>query len=454
MAKSKDPIYKGGWQFKDVILEKLGGPKGEGEVVFPNGDRFRGYFHLNFAHIDGPAYAADGRYDFADGSFIEKAWIDFSSDGTFFALHGQFLVHHPDGPDSIAMFIRNKRYGFELVLDEKAPYVVEWYADEKAPAKRKWELLEHSVEEPDEGFLNLTLKLRGEDGDYTVVQKGGSYTSNDYGGSSYKTATRVSVLFPDGNSMDHYGDDLKWFKPYDGFVTVHDATTMKFRTEHWENGKLTDDQEWKRDKLAGTELEIPMPLAPVFDTKAHVWPDGYIDYGCSWIYEGPLENDRPEGKGILYGRKDSSYEGMRYEGQFHEGLAHGLGRYENRKSSILQEGVFINGVFQEPEAPDSPIILHALHGHRSWSVGGSDKDWDYTESDYEVKLGSLPFIGFLSYKVVRIQKNCITIQTCEGTKLILPGSEVQYYEEIEGREWSDGCVYDGDEYKLRLTWNK
>ena len=137
MAKSKDPIYKGGWQFKDVILEKLGGPKGEGEVVFPNGDRFRGYFHLNFAHIDGPAYAADGRYDFADGSFIEKAWIDFSSDGTFFALHGQFLVHHPDGPDSIAMFIRNKRYGFELVLDEKAPYVVEWYADEKAPAKRR-----------------------------------------------------------------------------------------------------------------------------------------------------------------------------------------------------------------------------------------------------------------------------------------------------------------------------
>ena len=24
--------------------------------------------------------------------------------------------------------------------------------------------------------------------------------------------------------------------------------------------------------------------------------------------------------------------------------------------------------------------------------------------------------------------------------------------EIEGREWSDGCVYDGTEYKLVLTW--
>ena len=71
-----------------------------------------------------------------------------------------------------------------------------------------------------------------------------------------------------------------------------------------------------------------------------------------------------------------------------------------------------------------------------------------------MKLGSLPFSGFFSYNVVRIQKNCITIQTGEGTKLILPGSEVQYYAEIEGREWSDGCVYDGDEYVLRLTWNK
>ena len=454
MAKSKDPIYKGGWQFKDVILEKLEGPVGEGDVTFPNGDRFHGIFHLNYAHIGGPAYAADGRYDFADGSFIDKAWIDFSSYGTFFALHGQFIVHHPGGPDSIAMFIGNKRYGFELILDDDAPYAVEWYADEKAPAKRKWELLEHSVEQPDEGFLNLVLKLRGEDGDYTVVQKGGSYTSNDYGGYSYKTATWVSVLFPDGNSMDHYGDDLKWFMPYDGFVTVHDAKSMKFRTEHWVDGKRVDDPEWKRDPLASKTLEIPMPLAPVFNTEAKVWPDGYIDYGCSWIYEGPLENDRPEGKGVLYGRENTSYEGSRYEGEFHNGLCHGLGRFTDKKSGIEQEGVFIDGAYQEPEAPDSPIILHARHGHKYWSAGGSDKDWEYTESDYEVKLGSLPFSGFLSYKVVRIQKNCITIQTYEGTKIILPGSEVQYYEEIEGREWSDGCVYDGDDYVLRLTWNK
>lgn len=454
MADSKYPVYKGDWQFKSVILEKLEGPKGEGEVSFPSGDHFKGFFHLNFAHIDGPAYAADGRYDFADGSYIEKAWIDFSSDGGYFALHGQFRVKHPGGPDSIAMFLGNKRYGFELVLDE-APYILEWYADEKAPKSRKWELLDYSMDEkPDDGLLDLTLKLLGADGAYTIVQRGGKYTCNKYDQYIYETATRVTVLYPNGNSIDHYGDDLRWLKPFDGYLTVHDAAKIRYRTELWKDGKLTDDQEWMRDPLASKGVEIPMPLAPVFDTAAKVWADGYIDYGYSWIYEGPIENDRPEGNGVLYGREGSSYEGSRYEGQFHDGLCHGIGRFTNEKAGIVQEGVFVEGVYQEPEAADGPIILHARHGHKYWSAGGSDHDWDYTESEYEVQLGSLPFSGFFSYNVVRIQKNCITIQTDEGTKLILPGSEVQYYEEIEGREWSDGCVYDGDEYVLRLTWNK
>ena len=112
------PIYKGGWQLGDTIRQELEGPIGEGEVTYPNGDHFKGYFHLSYASINGPAYAADGRYDFADGSFIEKAWIDTSSDQTIFDLHGVFRIHHPQGHDSIAMFFRNKRIGFELVLAE------------------------------------------------------------------------------------------------------------------------------------------------------------------------------------------------------------------------------------------------------------------------------------------------------------------------------------------------
>ena len=79
-------IYKGDWQLKETIRQKLGGPVGNGEVWYPNGDKFKGYFHLNFACIDGPAYAAEGRYDFADGSYIEHAWLVTSSNRKTFFL--------------------------------------------------------------------------------------------------------------------------------------------------------------------------------------------------------------------------------------------------------------------------------------------------------------------------------------------------------------------------------
>ena len=33
-------------QFGDTIRQELDGPIGEGEVTYPNGDHFKGYFHL------------------------------------------------------------------------------------------------------------------------------------------------------------------------------------------------------------------------------------------------------------------------------------------------------------------------------------------------------------------------------------------------------------------------
>ena len=119
-----DLIYKGGWQRANTILQKLAGPIGDGEVWYPNGDHFKGGFHLSFASVNGPAYAADGRYDFADGSYIENAWIHTLKDKKpqYWGLHGVFRIHHPQGPDSIAMFCSGgKHYGFELYLDEKKP---------------------------------------------------------------------------------------------------------------------------------------------------------------------------------------------------------------------------------------------------------------------------------------------------------------------------------------------
>jgi hypothetical protein len=117
--------------------------------------------------------------------------------------------------------------------------------------------------------------------------------------------------------------------------------------------------------------------------------------------------------------------------------------------------VWVNGAFQEENPATEPIVLHARHGHQSWSIGGSS-DWEYEESDIQVELGRLGvFIGFGSLKVERIEKNCITLSYHGSeTHLLTPGDTLRFYAEIEGREWSDGCVYDGDDYSLVITWQK
>ena len=438
------PIYKGGWQFGDTVCQKLKGPIGDGEVTYPNGDHFKGYFHLSYASINGPAYAADGRYDFADGSFIEKAWINTSSDQTIFDLHGVFRIQHPQGHESIAMFSKNKRIGFELVLAEK-PYAIEWYADEQL---RELEVKSYDIAEPAKDCLTLTLTLA--DGT-RIVQSGGRYTCNNYNNYIYEPHTDVSVYFPNGDSIDHWGGCLKLLKPYDGYLTQHCAETQMSREERWEQGTCVEAEEWKRDTRTAKKLSLPQPFGEG-EADALVWRDGHIEYNFGeWTYDGEVKDDRPEGRGTLVCEK-YSHKGESYVGEFHEGCAHGQGVFENTKAGIRQEGTFFNGEYQEPNAATEPIMLHAHHGHSSWSIR-SQSDWKYTDSDFEAKLESLSFSGFGDIKIVRIEKDCITLTDYYGNvKELHPGETIHYSAEIEGREWSDGCVYDGDDYSLDLTW--
>ena len=438
------PIYKGGWQFGDTIRQELNGPIGEGEVTYPNGDHFKGYFHLSYASINGPAYAAEGRYDFADGSYIEKAWINTSSDRTIFDLHGVFRIQHTDGHESIAMFFRNKRIGFELMLTEK-PFAIEWYAGER---QREWEIENHDINQPDENCLKLTLALK--DGT-RIEQHGGRYTTNDYNKHIYEPHTKITVYFPNGDSIDMWNWGLKSLKPYDGYFTVHCTETQKCREEHWENGNLTKAEDWKRDYQAAKYLTLPEPFGQG-ENSALVWQDGHIAYiGDDWVYDGEVKNNRPEGHGVLMS-DDFCNKRKRYEGEFHEGLAHGQGVFEDTKAGIRLEGTFVKGVYQEPNAAAEPIILHARHGHSSWSVG-SEGEWKYEEKEFEAKLDRLPFSGFGDINIARIEKDCITLTDYYGkVKTLHPGETVRYTAEIEGHEWSDGCVYDGDDYSLELTW--
>ena len=435
-------IYKGGWQWADTILQKLAGPIGDGEVWYPNGDHFKGAFHLSYASINGPAYAADGRYEFADGSWIEKAWIHTSKDREpqWWGLHGVFRVHHPDGRDSIAMFLRGgKRYGFELFLPNESwqkPRVEEWYAGDSiirysGPDELfRYEAVDFEIDETsrvDCTTLRLTLK----DGDkvYRIEQQGGSYTANKYNDHVYEPSTHVTVELPNGDILDHYGDDVRDFKPYYGYVQVYCAKTGMSRREHWVKGELAEAQEWKYDSRAATQATLPEPTGIGTELEAKVWPDGHIVYGYDeWVYDGEVKNNRPGGQGVLVGDR-----------------RHGNRRYE---------GIFTDGVYvSDDEQFDGEITLHVKSGQKSWSVY-NDGTWKYKEEDIVAKRGRLNLDGFWGYEITSIKRDCITIEYYDKKYELRPGKPLHLYKEIEGREYSDGCVYDGDDYSLELTWKK
>ena len=433
-------IYKGGWQWGDTILQKLAGPIGDGEVWYPNGDHFKGSFHLSYASIDGPAYAAVGRYEFADGSYIGRDWIHTSKDKKpqWWGLHGVFRVHHPGKPDSIAMFLHGgKRYGFELFFPEgswEKTWVREWYAGDSivrysAPEELfQYEVVDFEIDETSRVDCT-TLKLTLRDGNkvYRIEQQGGNYIANQYNNHIYEPSTHVTVQLPNGDILDHYGDDVRSFKPYDGYVNVYRAETGMSRKERWEKGELTDNQEWQRDYRASTKVTLPNPTGIEDEMEANVWKDGHIEYNLrEWVYDGEVENNRPNGLGVLVGDR-----------------RHGNRRYE---------GLFIDGIYvSDEEQFDGEITLHVKSGHKSWTVY-SDGEWEYNEEDIVAKLGQLNIDGFWSYEITSIKKDCITIEYYNEKYELRPDKPLHLSKEIEGHEYSDGCVYDGDDYSLTLTW--
>ncbi len=449
---AKEIIYKGDWQWGDTIRQELEGPIGDGEVFYPNGDHFKGTFHLSYASINGPAYAAEGRYTFADGSYIEHAWINTSKDKKpeWWGLHGVFRIKRPPCsteypsagmPDSIAMFLHGgRRYGFELFLEKTYsgkddPWVREWYAGDKIVRYQgpddlfQYRVLDWELDESSQvDCITLRLTLRAIDGKiYKVEQRGGDYESNKYGSYIYKLSTRATLWLPNGDSIDHYGDDVKDFKPYDGYIEVHCAKKAKCRSERWLKGERVEAKKWQRDWCASKRLALPNPTGVGPEMTANVWADGHISYNHDeWVYEGEVKNDRPDGQGVLVG---NDYHGKR--------------RYE---------GKFIDGQYIDDEDTfTGKVMLHVKSGNKSWTVY-SDGEWKYKEYDMEAKLGTLGIDGFWNYEITKITQEAITISFYDETYTLTPDQPLHLSESIDGDEYSDGCVYDGDDYSVELTW--
>ena len=437
-AKKSGIIYKGDYQIGETIGQKLQGPIGEGSVKYPNGDSFEGFFHLNYAHIFGPAYAADGKFCFADGSVIEHAWIDTSSDLEIMNLHGLFRVKHPGGPDTLTPFEYHKKSGLELVFADE-PYAIEWSLGEKI---QELEIDAYNLEEIDKDRCKLEILLK--DGT-RVVQFGGDQEDNGYGQFVFKTQLCGQIEYPDGESLTYYGYNLRGLKPWCYSVIRH-LPSGKCRSEEWKEGVLVNAGEEKWDNGSAKEASIPNPFAADDNILAYVW-NGHIQYfRDGWVYDGQMKDGLPDGKGVLVSESD----GRRYEGSFREGRANGLGKLTNDKGGYVQDGLWVDGAFQE-SAPLTEKVVLKMHIHDDhWSAGGGSESSEDLEE--EAKLGSFPQTGFWDLRIDRMESKFITFFFKGETKVLTKGATIYFSNEVEGREYSDGCVYDGDDYSIAITW--
>lgn len=430
--------YNGYYQNGDTILEKLAGPMGNGSVEYDNGDFFEGLFHLNFAHIYGPCYCARGKYSFADGSFIEDAWIVTSKSLDVLDLLGVFKVQKAGEPDRWVSFLRNKRHGYELVLDS-TPYAVEWHEGEKI---QEIKISSYNIDQQENGCVTLEIKLPT---GFRVVLEGGHMCANDYGSSYYDPQLKGEAFFPDGSSYSCYNWNMKDLQPWDGWVTAHFGNG-RYQGQRWENGVLVEKDEMKYDERGADQATLPDPLGSDRTFECLIWDD-YIRFGSQWEYRGGVADGKPNGQGVFQDRDQH-----RYEGAFRDGMAHGQGVYTYEPGSVRKEGVWVNGVFQNPEKPSQPISLHFSWNHEEWSIGGSG-DTERKEWDWEAREGDCGCSGFYSLKLEKITDSYAVFSNGGGKPQVLtPGSYISFSESIDGYEDHDGVTWNGDDYGLCISW--
>lgn len=66
--------------------------------------------------------------------------------------------------------------------------------------------------------------------------------------------------------------------------------------------------------------------------------------------------------------------------------------------------------------------------------------------------GTLGIERFGGCEITEVKPDCISLDFAGEIKELRPGASVCLSRTIEGREWSDGCTYDGTDYTLTLTW--
>ena len=423
-------IYHGEWQEGSVIQQKLDGPIGDGSIDYPNGDRFEGYFHLSFAHINGPAFMAEGTYRFANGDRIEHCWINGND-----ALYGVYETLHADGSRSFAMWCGGRKQGFEVVPTGDSLAARE-YRDGEAVGSQQ--ASSYTFTPSDDACNQLEVVLSN--GERVVYRF-------DY--NNAEPTLRCQLYTLDGDWIEYNAySEMHNMRPWDGRFIYHRFKDGMKLDDHWKNGQPEGKQDWEHDDEGARKISLTDPYGSGYQYNALVWPDGHIRLGYSFNYVGDVVDDRPEGHGELFDRA-----GRRYEGGFHEGLCHGHGVYTFPAIGLRQEGEWVNGVYQNPDTPKSPVMLHIRWWHEHCSPGGTTPD-PAKEWTLEAKPGELDLpVHTCGVRIEAVNAESILLSKHSMYPHTLgPGQSARFCDEVEGREWSDGCVYDSDEYTIEIDW--
>lgn len=431
----KDAVkYIGRWQQKSVILEKLEGPIGEGSVEFPCGAKFEGCFHLSFAKIQGPCYVADGKYTFADGKYIENAWINTSDDLTMFGLKGVYEVRNADGSlASITSFWLNKRHGIEILVGSTVE-AVEWYLGEE---QKHYEVKNYTLNAIDKDRRELVVELAN---GILVTMVGGRLEPNKYENYVYDNYLMAKVVYDNGDVYESINYDIRNLQPYGGCGTRRMANGMK-RDEYYKGYELEriEREAWDRSRVE--EKQIPNPINPEELITAYVWSNHieYID-DFNMKYDGDVVDGMPHGQGVLSDVRSQAYiDGkmgytwrFTYEGTFERGRCNGKIVFTDRDNNTTRECEWKNGL----SVSAIPVTLRY-----EWERI-LEGEFDIRTGEVEVRLGMrLPLDAFDYVRVLDMTDKYVQFNVCEP---LCPGSSISLEKEL---------TYDLS-YNLKLTWDK
>lgn len=100
--------------------------------------------------------------------------------------------------------------------------------------------------------------------------------------------------------------------------------------------------------------------------------------------------------------------------------------------------------------PD-PVILTARLTQQHYTVY-SEGTPVTSRREISAACGPLGIEHFGGCEITEVKPDCISLTFAGEIKELRPGGSVCLSRTIEGREWSDGCTYDGTDYTLTLTW--